>query len=105
MSFTYSFKEFYISFSSVSWNIYIYCRIYQVHEIANNMGKLLNKDLPFFYATTGSDETSSLYGLEKTKAMEAWKFMSDITRVFTKMGTTIGIKKRLKLNKNEFDLL
>ena len=67
------------------------------------MGKLQNKDLPFFYATTGSDETS--YGLEKTIAMEAWKFMSDITRVFTKMGTTIGIKKRLKLNKNEFDLL
>ena len=93
------FKEVYISFSSVSWNIYIYCRIYQNHEIANNMGKLQNKDLPFFYATTGSDETSSLYGLEKTKAMEAWKFMSDIT----KMGTTIGIKKRLKLNKHEFD--
>ena len=74
-------------------------------KLPTTWGSYKKKDLPFFYATTGSDETSSLYGLEKTKAMEAWKFMSDITRVFTEMGTTIGIKKRLKLNKNEFDLL
>ena len=110
MNFTYSFKEFYIYiyiyiFCSVSWNIYINCRIYQIHEIANNMGKLQYKDLLFFYAATGSDETCSLYGLEKRKALEAWKFIPEITRVFTKMDTTIGIKKRLKLNKNEFDLL
>ena len=69
------FKEVYISFSSVSWNIYIYCRIYQIHKIVNNMGKLQYKDLPFFYAATGSDKTSSLYGLEKRIALGADKWI------------------------------
>ena len=31
--------------------------------------------------------------------------MPEITRVFAKMGTTVGVKKGLKLNKNDFDLL
>ena len=69
------FKEVYISFSSVSWNIYIYCRIYQIHKIVNNMGNVQYNDLPFFYAATGSDKTSSLYGLEKRIALGADKWI------------------------------
>ena len=69
------------------------------------MGKLRCRALPFFYAVTGSDETSSLHGLGKRKAWEAWKFMPEITNVFAKMGTRVGVKAGAKLTEDDFDLL
>ena len=64
------------------------------------MGKLQYKDLPFFYAATGSDKTSSLYGLEKRIALGADKWI-DYHDVPDKLANIIICSVDTFLEKNQ----
>ena len=50
-----------------------------IHEVSLQLGDSICKALPFFHAFTGCDLTSSMQGIGKKTAWNAWQNFLDVT--------------------------
>ena len=78
-------------------------KIYDIKRIVEELGLEVCKALPFIYALTACDITSSFYGKGKSKAWDTW-MKSEMRDTFTDLFCRLG-RTPVNLCKNDFNLV
>ena len=63
-------------------------KLYNMNEIAQRIGEDICLGIPFFYAFSGCDVTSSFYGISKNKWWEMWSKNEKLNKTFIDLSWT-----------------
>ena len=63
-------------------------KLYNMNEIAQRIGEDICLGIPFFYAFSGCDVTSSFYGISKSKWWEMWSKNEKLNKTFIDLSWT-----------------
>ena len=63
-----------------------------IHEIANGLGAINSRAIPFFHSISGCDTTSAVAGKGKASFYRTWSMLPEVTETFIKLGNVKDVK-------------
>ena len=63
-----------------------------IHEIANGLGAINSRDIPFFHSISGCDTTYAVAGKGKASFYRTWSMLPEVTETFIKLGNVKDVK-------------